>query len=334
MQNEHPIWKIMTLFFAALTIAASLWMHFDTKRSTERKIVETLSDRYEFVDKEMSYEQALEVLDKDIKKLKKQNKSLQEIVDGYSNTENITNIIDQATEYWNNNNYSQALVLLKDSESLSDDIATLYKQYSSEYCVLIIGQADTLIANKNIDEAKSLIDSNIALVKDSSPLKNKLEEIENKKPVKLSSLKSTSSRNCNEIADSGATDTVGNYYSSSNGFILEAEGKNDYGYNTFYLGGKYNSFSINISVSDESENPPDSDLAGWIGIYQKNGEDYELIKRVDNITRIMSPVAIEDIDVSDAEWLEIRYYNNGEYWNLAAGYHSLEIIVSEGMLFP
>lgn len=152
--------------------------------------------------------------------------------------------------------------------------------------------------------------------------------------IKLSSLKSTSSRNCNEIADSGATDTVGNYYSSSNGFILEAEGKNDYGYNTFYLGGKYNSFSINISVSDESENPPDSDLAGWIGIYQKNGEDYELIKRVDNITRIMSPVAIEDIDVSDAEWLEIRYYNNGEYWNLAAGYHSLEIIVSEGMLFP
>ena len=118
MQKEHPIWKIMTLFFAALTIAASLWMHFDTKRSTERKIVETLSDRYEFVDKEMSYEQALEALDKDIKELEKQNKSLQEKVDGYSNTENITNIIDQATGYWNNNNYSQALELLRDSENL------------------------------------------------------------------------------------------------------------------------------------------------------------------------------------------------------------------------
>lgn len=355
MQNEHPIWKILTLLFAALTIITSLWIHFDTKRSTEEKIVQALSDRYIFVDKEMSYEQALEALDKDIKELendiknlKEKNKSKdkeittlqkdllerQERIDAYSDIENIHSIIDQATDYWSSNSYSQALVLLRDSENLSDDIATLYKQYSTEYCAIIIKQADALIASRRIDDAKSLIDSNIAIVKDSSPLKTKLKEVENKKPVKLSSLKSIASRNYYEIDDSGATDTIGNIYSSNNGFILKAEGEHNYGYSTFYLGGKYKSFSTTISVSDESENRSDSDLSGWIGIYKKDDEGYSLIKRVDNITRLMTPVVIEDIDVSGIEWLEIRYFNNDEYFSIAGGFHSLEIIVSGGMLYP
>ena len=67
-QKNKPIWKRVSFILGILTIASNIFMYFDTKHFTERKIVEALSERYETVDREMSYEQALESLDRDMEK--------------------------------------------------------------------------------------------------------------------------------------------------------------------------------------------------------------------------------------------------------------------------
>lgn len=325
---------------AFITGAISLFCWHGSIENNNANWIKAIAEISEEVDETMSREKALKILSEEIKKkdqiideLGEKLSETQEKNEKYSDEDTIRGIISQVTHYWNNNDYIQALMLLKESEQLAPDISLLYTQYSSEYCGLIIKQANELISQKKADEAKSLIISNVGIVKDQSSFSKKLEEIENNKPIKLSSIKPTASRYYNQISDAGVNDTVGNYYSSGNGFILKAEGSEGYGYGTFYLGGNYNSMSICAAVSDKSENRADNNLSGWLGIYRKNGEDYILLKRIDNITRIMSPVEINDLDLSDAEWLEIRYYNDGTYFSLAGGYHSLEIIVANGMLY-
>jgi len=70
-KKEDCFWKAATFFDSIVAIAMSIFIHLDTKRSTENKIVEALSERYASVDKEMSYEQVLEAVDRDIKTLSK-----------------------------------------------------------------------------------------------------------------------------------------------------------------------------------------------------------------------------------------------------------------------
>ena len=118
MQRENPIWKILTLFFAALSIAASFYFHFDSKRSTENKIVEALSERYASVDREMSYEQALEAVDKDIEKLKTDNAMLQSEND---------NLLGEVSALKNENERSEKIALAESYANLGNyEVALIY----------------------------------------------------------------------------------------------------------------------------------------------------------------------------------------------------------------
>ena len=70
-EKKFPIWEILSAVAAILGVISSIFFYFDAKQSTENKIVEALAERYESVDQEMSYEQALEAVDKNLEILKK-----------------------------------------------------------------------------------------------------------------------------------------------------------------------------------------------------------------------------------------------------------------------
>lgn len=247
--------------------------------------------------------------------------------------ENINKTIQDATSYWNNSNYIQALTLLKNSSINSADIAYLYQQYSDKYCTNILAQADNLISERNYDEAKKILTESKALVASSLALENKITEIDNNLPVKLSNFKISSSRFFELVQDKVVEDTVSNRYTMGNLFLISAEGESGYGYGTFYLGKKYVGISGVISVSDESENRSDTQLEGWIEIYSKTNDEYTCLYTSPILSRMTSPEETPELDLTDADWLEIRYYNNGEYYSLAMGYHSLEVILSDFYLY-
>lgn len=79
--RQFPIWEMLAAVAAILGVVSSVFFYFDAKQSTENKIVEALAERYESVDREMSYEQALEAVDKNFAILKDEYSKLQTLND-------------------------------------------------------------------------------------------------------------------------------------------------------------------------------------------------------------------------------------------------------------
>lgn len=291
-----------------------------------KEIIVTESEYMEMVKDNRELKSELSALEK---KFEEQQNELE----SKNAQENVTKTIENATEYWNNSEYIQALTTLKNCGLESDDITALYQNYSEEYSIAILAQVDGLIAERKYDEAKELLVESKGLVADRTALDNKLTEMDNNAPTKLSSLKISSSRTFDLNESASVEDSVGNKYPAGNVFLTRAEGEEGYGYATFYLGEKYTGLSGTIAVSDESENRDDIQLEGWIEIYAKTGEEYTHLYTSPMLSRMTNPIVIPEINLTDAEWLEIRYYNNGEYYSLAGGYHSLEVVLSNFVVY-
>ena len=76
-QEKASIWEIIATIVAVISLVGNFYQYHDSKNSAENKIVEALSERYETVDKEMSYEQALEEVDREIVRLQNGNSILE-----------------------------------------------------------------------------------------------------------------------------------------------------------------------------------------------------------------------------------------------------------------
>ena len=290
------------------------------------EVVVTETEYVDLIEANKQLQEKLDLAQSDLKELQQQ-------IENQNSEEKVQQTIHNATNYWNSGEYIQALTILKNSGIKSEDIEILYHSYSDEYCINLLGQVDNLISERRYDEAISILTESKGLVKDNQILQDKITNINSNKPIKLSDLKIAASRYFDLNSDKPVEDTVGNRYSTGNLFITKAEGDTGYGYATFYLGEKYTGLVGTIAVSDESENRSDTQLEGWIEVYSKKGNDYSQLYVSPMLSRMTSPVSIPEIDLSGAEWLEIRFYNNGNYFSLAGGYHSLRVIVADTMIY-
>lgn len=346
-KNNEDNFFVKAIKDLIIALLAALLTAFITNHFTEGEIIDAITTRFDFVDKEMSYEQALEVIyqerEKDkneIEKYKNEIESLnkkieeqEDLINQQNSTEEINVIIQNATQYWNETDYTQCLTLLKNSKSRSSDIEALYKKYSDEYVLLLLSEADSLVSQREYNDAIDLLKNGKVLVLNDKIINDKIDDITSNQPVKLSELKITASRFFSQNKDKPLIDTVGNKY-SENSFITYAEGDSKYGYATFYLGKKYTSLNGIIAVSDESENRDDIQLKGWIEIGTKgNDTDFNSLWSSPILSRTTSQIEIPEINIQNSEWLEIRYYNDENYFNLAGGYHSLRTIVSNVTLY-
>ena len=118
-------------------------------------------------------------------------------------------------------------------------------------------------------------------------------------------------------------------YSSGNVFIIHAEGENGYGKGLFYTGSKYRFLAGVISVSDKSAQSDRTPLEGHIEIFTKNKDGKEeQIYESETFSRSISQIELNDLDIENSEWVEIRFYSSDDYCSLASGYHSLDVILS------
>lgn len=191
MQQEKPIWKILTIIVTTIGVASSIFFYFDTKHSTEAKIVEALSERYESVDKEMSYEQALEEVDRQVKKLgsnnanlqaendsllsqlsslKSENDSLQNEVSLLKTENEHFDMISLAERYAASGNYEVAIPILNSITNKTEDIVSLLKSYTEKYEITIMLDAEALANSGNYEGAIGLIDEALTIVPNSQAL--------------------------------------------------------------------------------------------------------------------------------------------------------------------
>ena len=171
-KREERFWKAATLLVSIVAIVVSIFIYLDTKRSTESKIVEALSERYASVDKEMSYEQALEAVDKDIQTLTNDKESLQleknQLEDKANSLEEEIKSLEEeidrsekiarAESYAASGNYEVAIPTLNSISEKTEDVVALLKDYTANYEISTVTEAESLASSWNFDEAIALID--------------------------------------------------------------------------------------------------------------------------------------------------------------------------------
>lgn len=269
-------------------------------------------------------------------KLKEEIESLKEDISFFQtkieDQENILateNILKQATDYWNQSDYVQALTILKNSNTQSDGVKALYSQYSDEYTLNLLVQADNMISERRYEDALRILSAGKNIVLNSSTILQKIDEVNNSVPVKLSKTKIASSRFFRSENSGSLLDTVGNSYPSGNTFTVYAEGSR-YGYASFYVGEKYTGLTGVIAVSNDSR---DVGLEGRVEIYSKKDDDYTLLYQSPSLNRMTVPIVLPELNFSSADLIEIRYYNGGDYFSIIDGYLSLKIIISDVVLY-
>lgn len=118
--------------------------NFSTQSTIEEKTVETLSGYFDSVNKDMTYEQALQIIYKenetlknDVDKLESQIDELegrildkQQELDQQNTAEVINKKIQDATDYVNKHDYVQALSILHSVDNKTPEIETLINNYA------------------------------------------------------------------------------------------------------------------------------------------------------------------------------------------------------------
>ncbi len=238
--------------------------HFDNIE-TQKTIVDTLSQHFDSVDKNMSYEQALEAIYNEKENLKNDIQSLntdlnnlnEELnkkkaeINTLNSQEEINKITQNATDYWNDSNFIQSLTLLKNSKSKSSDIEALYKQYLNQYKEHLLSKADSFVSENKYDDAIALINDSLVIMANDTILKQKIEEIKNSKPQALMNLiLPYETQGYTQKISSDSMQMDGNKY--YNGFQLAASPSQTTNYAIFNLNSKYTKITGVIGHIDGS----------------------------------------------------------------------------------
>lgn len=313
---------------AFITVIGSILVfvlgNFSTQSTIEEKTVETLSGYFDTVDKDMSYEQALQTIYKENESLKieigsykSQIDILNQEIEQQTSSEEITKIIESATNYWNNLDFTQSLSILKTSKFISSDIQLLYEQYSNEYISNLLSQANDLLYNNKRNEAINLLENGSELVYDNQVLNNKIDEINNNQPIKISDLEvfyENSSRpslmHFEDFNGEYKKDNLSNIHNSGLLFSVFADANL---YREYMLNQKYSTLNGVFSITYPSRNHYTN---AYICIY---GDD-ELIYQSDVITGGVEPIQISNLDISNVKKLKIEINSSNAEWSKYALY--------------
>ena len=170
MTNELKQTLIGTIIGAILTGGVSLYTYFDSKYGIESKTVETLSKYFDSVDKDMSYNVALE-------KVYEDTKSMQTRIDELESGNIDSILIKNAQEYGESENYYMALSLLMNVESSDEEKENLISRYGEKFEDEVLSQADFFINNSNVNAAKLILNKALDIVPESKRISEKLSEL-------------------------------------------------------------------------------------------------------------------------------------------------------------
>lgn len=159
---------------------------FSTQATVEKKTVETLSEYFESIDKDMSYKQALQTAYEDYKNIKSENDKLQKQLNAKQNKEDVEKksqeVIEIASSFSDEGDYKKALSILNKAENKTPEIERLLADVTDKFEVQIIGEASNLESEGKYDEAVKIIDDALVILPNNDDLSTKKEKIIAEKP--------------------------------------------------------------------------------------------------------------------------------------------------------
>lgn len=118
-----------------------------------------------------------------------------------------------------------------------------------------------------------------------------------------------SSSNYSQSGDTNAKDTAGNRYDPNHWGIIGSCSACS-GFADYYLGGNYSKLSITIAPSSTNIDGKDNSTSFEILVKYKGDSDFRCIHTEKNISKSTSPIQLENLDISGAEWIEFKAIEN------------------------
>lgn len=250
---------------------------------------------------------AVTVLEAGLKVLDNDSQLTQQITQYQSQISESTRQIalDESKSYADSGNYKSALQTLKTALSSYPDDSELqiqYDKYETAYVNDVIAVTNECIQNNDYDSAIAKLTEGTSSLKNNQTLSDKLQKVQDEKPVNLSEIKMSNSKEM-VLEELAMEDVVGNIYSGNNLFSLNYHNSIN-NYREFYLGGKY--YNISGIIVPESRFGENS--AVNIEIYVDDTLKYSL-----KITQKTLATSF-DVDISGAQWIKIVASEiDGEY---------------------
>lgn len=328
---------------SAVAVLIFFMGNFSTQESFQRGVVEALSKRFQSVEKDMSYEKAIEVIYKEkqdmeneletirlqlnelqdladekqateneLRTMKLQLNELQSlvdekqaIIDSVNSTDEINKILFTATEYWNSSDFVQSLTVLNNSKSRSDTIENLYKQYSDEYNKQLLQEADVLFSQGKRDEAIKILEEGKKLVFNCEVLDAKIQEIRSKSSVLLSSLTPVSGTLNEKQYALWDVYAKDNYENRYSSGVCMKQSYKDKLHLVYALNGKFTKLTGKFVLSEESKN---TDGNYVLYAYTLDNGEIKCIYESPVLTTATRPIDVE-ITVIDVMDLVIEVYD-------------------------
>ena len=160
--------------------------NFSTQATLEKNTVETLSEYFDSIDKDMSYKQALQTVYEDYKNTKDEKDKLQEQLNAKQNEadaeKKIKEVIETVSSLSDKGNYEKALSILNGVEDKTPEMELLLVDITGKFETQIIDKASNLQGEGKYDEAVEIIDNALKILPNSNDLSTKKEKIIAEKP--------------------------------------------------------------------------------------------------------------------------------------------------------
>lgn len=124
-----------------------------------------------------------------------------------------------------------------------------------------------------------------------------------------------SSSNYSQSGDTNAKDTAGNRYDPNHWGIIGSCSACS-GFADYYLGGNYSKLSITIAPSSTNIDGKGNSTSFEILVKYKGDSDFRCIHTEKNISKSTSPIQLENLDISGAEWIEFKAIENEDEGHL------------------
>lgn len=118
-----------------------------------------------------------------------------------------------------------------------------------------------------------------------------------------------SSSNYSQSGDTNAKDTAGNLYDPNHWGIIGSCSACS-GFADYYLGGNYSKLSITIAPSSTNIDGKGNSTSFEILVKYKGDSDFRCIHTEKNNNKSTSPIQLENLDISGAEWIEFKAIEN------------------------